>query len=70
MDRMEMLETAINEFANTEEQRKEALDLLNEYKPKIKKVISLMVYNKEEGKQISVLTSPDFNLKFFFKNIV
>ena len=69
MDRMEILEKAIEEFANTEEQKKEAFDLLNEYKPKIKKVISLMVYNKDEGKQISVLTSPDFNLKFFFKKI-
>lgn len=69
MDKMETLEAMIKEFANTKEQEEEAFKLLNEYKPKIKKVISTMIYNKEEGKQISVLTQPDFNLKFLFKKI-
>lgn len=69
MDRMKLLEELINEFSNTEEQKQEAFEKLEEYRPRIKKVISLIVYNRENGKQITALTSPDFNLTFFFKKI-
>ena len=69
MDRMKQLEELINEFSNTEEQKQEAFKKLEEYRPRINKVISLIVYNRENGKQITVLTSPDFNLTFFFEKI-
>lgn len=67
--RINLIEQAINELAYTDEQKQESFKILEEIKPKIKKVISVMVYKREDGIEISALTIPDYDLKFYFKKI-
>lgn len=64
--RLEKLKETINNLAYTEKQKVEALKQLSDIEPRIRKVISTMVYNRDFGREISVLTSPDLNLKFKF----
>lgn len=66
-DKLAKLKETIKDCAYNEEQMQEAFNYLNTVEPKINKVISTFVYNKEWGKEISVLTSPSLDIKFEFK---
>lgn len=57
---------AIDRCAYNEEQKQEALSKLEELDTKITKVISTLIYNREWGKEISVLTMPSIDLNFKF----
>lgn len=57
---------AIDRCAYNEKQKQEALDKLEEFDTKINKVISTLIYNREWGKEISVLTNPSIDLNFKF----
>lgn len=61
------IEEIIKELSYTKEQEEAALKEWKEIEPKVKKVLSTLVYNKDYGKELSVLTTPDFNLKFKFE---
>lgn len=63
----EDIEREIKRLAYNEEQIKEALNTLEENKPKIKNIISRFVYNKDFGKELVLLTTPDLNLRFKFE---
>lgn len=59
----------IDRCAYNDNQKQEALSKLEELDTKITKVISTLIYNREWGKEISVLTIPsiDLNFKFYKK---
>ena len=63
---IENLEKYINECAYNEQQKQDALKKVEEIKPKIKNVLCCFVYNRDFGKELSVLTSPSIDLKFQF----
>lgn len=63
---IENLEKCINEYAYNEQQKQDALKKLEEIKPKIKSILCCFVYNKDFGKELSVLTSPNIDLRFKF----
>lgn len=63
----EDIEKEIKRLAYNEKQEQEAMKLLNESKPKIKNIISRFVYNKDFGKELVLLTTPDINLRFKFE---
>lgn len=65
-DKFAKLKETIKECAFNEEQIQEANNKLNEIESKVNKVISTLVYNRDWGKEISVLTSPMIDLKFKF----
>lgn len=56
----------INRCAYNDNQKQEALSKLEELDTKITKVISTLIYNREWGKEISVLTIPSIDLNFKF----
>lgn len=61
------IEEVIKELAYNKKQEEAALKEWKEVEPKVKKVLSTLVYNKDYGKELSILTTPDFNLKFRFE---
>lgn len=63
----EDIEREIKRLAYNEEQIKGGLNTLEENKPKIKNIISRFVYNKDFGKELVLLTTPDLNLRFKFE---
>ena len=56
----------IDRCAYNENQKQEAWSKLEELDTKITKVISTLIYNREWGKEISVLTIPSIDLNFKF----
>jgi len=56
----------IDRCAYNDNQKQEALSKLEELDTKITKVISTLIYNREWGKEISVLTIPSIDLNFKF----
>ena len=56
----------IDRCAYNDNQKQEALSRLEELDTKITKVISTLIYNREWGKEISVLTIPSIDLNFKF----
>ena len=56
----------IDRCAYNDNQKQEALSKLEELDTKITKVISTLIYNRECGKEISVLTIPSIDLNFKF----
>lgn len=56
----------IDRCAYNYNQKQEALSKLEELDTKITKVISTLIYNREWGKEISVLTIPSIDLNFKF----
>lgn len=56
----------IDRCAYNDNQKQEALSRLEELDTKITKVISTLIYNREWGKEISVLTMPSIDLNFKF----
>lgn len=56
----------IDRCAYNDSQKQEALSRLEELDTKITKVISTLIYNREWGKEISVLTIPSIDLNFKF----
>lgn len=56
----------IDRCAYNDNQKQEALSKLEELNTKITKVISTLIYNREWGKEISVLTIPSIDLNFKF----
>lgn len=61
------IEKEIKRLSYNKAQEQEALKILNDSKPKIKNIISRFVYNKEFGKELVILTTPDINLRFKFE---
>ena len=56
----------IDRCAYNDNQKQEPLSKLEELDTKITKVISTLIYNREWGKEISVLTIPSIDLNFKF----
>ena len=63
---IEELYKKIDELAYNKEQVNKAKSEIDKNKDKIKKIISIFVYNREDGKELQVLTSPDIDLKIKF----
>lgn len=63
----EDVEREIKRLAYNDKQVEEALKILEEQKPYIKSLISRFVYNKDFGKELVLLTTPDLNLRFKFE---
>lgn len=63
----EDIEREIKGLAYNEKQVEEALKIIEENKPRIKNIISRFVYNKDYGKELVLLTTPDLNLRFKFE---
>lgn len=66
---IEELKRKIKELAYTKEQEDEALKIINEKLPLIKKMYSYWVYNKETYKELVLMTVPDFNIRIKFMKI-
>lgn len=66
---IEELKRKIKELAYTKEQEDEALKIINEKLPLIKKMYSYWVYNKETYKELVLMTVPDLNIRIKFMKI-
>lgn len=66
MEISDKLRKTIEDSAYSEKQKEDAFKTLEEYLPKIKKIYGIMTYNRDWGKEISVMTTPNFDIKLKF----
>lgn len=66
MEISDKLRKSIEDSAYSEKQKEDAFKIIEEYLPKIKKIYGIMTYNRDWGKEISVMTTPNFDIKLKF----